>query len=122
MIGALHGRPVVFHLRSVVTLIDRECRQYHHHDAEIHHAFVLMTVWFAKEQRCQQEIMDQKQEQIDGEQSPYDQHFPPFEYLAAVAYRPHINTQQRGRKEQSPCCQVNQILLFRLFHPTHYYI
>ena len=102
---------MVFLVWSTTVAEYYERHEQHGHEGEIRYSLMAMY-----EQRCKQEIMYEKQQQIDREMSPYDEHLSPVELDARVAYRPHIQTQQWSGKKPSPHRQVYDIFQSRLLH------
>ena len=99
---------------AAVVLVNHKCRDDDGQEGEIEGTLPLMH-----QERCQQEIMDEKQHEINREPAPYDEYFRPVERGLRIADGADIETQQRGGKEQTPHDQIDQILLSRLFHPIH---
>ena len=108
MFNMLHGWSRTFwkSLWSAGILKNREPDQYHGNNSEIR--FALMSM---HQEWRQKEIMDEEQQEIDRELPPYDEHLRPVEHDTGIIDRPHIQTQQRGGKKQTPHYQVDQILL-----------
>ena len=66
---------------SAITLIEGERNHDYGHDGSICHSSVVVY-----EQRGKQEIMDEEQQQVDGEVTPYDEYLCPVEPKAGVVY------------------------------------
>ena len=80
-----HGRTTG---RTTGALISRKANQHSCHNREVQHPLM-----FVYQQRCQEEVMHEKQQQEHRELTPYDEHLRPIEHEVGIAQRAHIQTQ-----------------------------
>ena len=76
--------PPVF--RAVRTLIRDEAGEDGSHHGGVKHA--LATIY---QQGCQQEVMNEEDDQIDGKEFPYHQYLWPIKGKKAIVYRTDIH-------------------------------
>jgi hypothetical protein len=81
-------------LRMAAALEKGEDNHYNSDSGKISHTFLLMY-----QQRCQQEVMGQKQYQKEGEYLPHNEHLSPVENEVGGADSTDIETQQWGQEE-----------------------
>ena len=91
---SLHRRALAHHVRTAVALVEGEDAYHAKGQQGVEPSFVTMD-----EQRSQYEVMNEEEEQEDGQLAPYEEHLLPIELGSRVVHHSDVEGQQ-GRCEE----------------------